>query len=67
MLITNEISNCIGSDHCVYATGGTTDGPGNVLRTATTPPLDLRILTAVTPPPAPANQLSNCSSNSKIL
>ena len=63
MLITNESSNCIGSDHCVYATGGS----GNVLRTATTPPLDLRILTAVTPPPVPTDQPSNCSNNSKIL
>ena len=64
MFITNENSNCIRSDHCVYATGG----PGDVLRTVTTPPLDLRIITAVTPPPAPTNQLLiNCSNNSKKL
>ena len=53
MLLKMKISNRID----LQATNG-------MVRTATTPPLDLRIVTAVTPPPAPTNQSFNCDCNS---
>ena len=61
MPITSDTLNCVESDHCAYATG-----TPNVARTATTPPLDLRIVTAVTPPPAPTNHVVTCSNTVKM-
>ena len=61
MFITSNTLNCVGSDHCAYATG-----TPQVARTATTPSLDLRIVTAATPPPAPTNHVVTCSNTVKL-
>ena len=61
MLITSDSLNCVGSDHCAYATGAS-----YVARTATTPPLDLRRVTAITPSPAPTNHVVTCSNTVKL-
>ena len=69
-VIPSNSSRCVGSNHCLYcAFINRTDPIINnnhaiAFRTATTPPLDLRIITAVTPPPAPTNQWIKCSGKS---
>ena len=67
--ITSNSSRCAGSNHCLHCVyiNHTDPNSNEAIRTATTPPLDLRMVTGVTPPSAPTNHWIKCSGTSMYV